>query len=481
MTGATGYETVIGVEVHVQLRTRTKMFCGCAVEFGAEPNTHVCPVCLGLPGALPVPNQRAVELGVRAALALGCSVRERSIWARKNYFYPDLPKGYQISQYQHPLARDGEVILRREDGSERGVAVRRLHLEEDAGKSLHDRIPGRTAVDLNRAGVPLVEIVTAPDLGGPGEARACLVALKRHLEYLEVSDCAMEKGSLRVDANVSLAAAGGDPGPKTELKNLNTFAGVERALTLEVERQRAAASRGEVVEAGTRLWDGERREVRPLRSKEDAPGYRYFPEPDLPPLMLAPSRLEDLRASLPEDPRTRERRFRDALGLSAQHAGVLAASRPTGDYYEALLDHVDDAHAAASWVLGPVLESANERGVGLEGFPVEPGRVAELMEMVDAGDLSRRAAPRVLAILADEGGRPRQIAEAEDLLQITDPERIGSWVDGVLAELAEEAGRYRAGEDRILDHLVGRVMARSEGRADPHLVRRLLLERLEEG
>lgn len=473
-------EPVIGLEVHVQLRTGRKLFCGDAVEFGAEPNSRVCPVCLGLPGALPVLDSEAVELAVRTALALGCTVHRASVFARKSYFYPDLPKGYQITQYDRPLATGG--FFRFDvGGEERSLGIRRIHLEEDAGKSLHDRIPGRTAVDLNRAGVPLVEIVTAPDLGGPGEARACLVALKRHLEYLEVSDCAMEKGSLRVDANVSLAAAGGDPGPKTELKNLNTFAGVERALTLEVERQRAAASRGEVVEAGTRLWDGERREVRPLRSKEDAPGYRYFPEPDLPPLMLAPSRLEDLRASLPEDPRTRERRFRDALGLSAQHAGVLAASRPTGDYYEALLDHVDDAHAAASWVLGPVLESANERGVGLEGFPVEPGRVAELMEMVDAGDLSRRAAPRVLAILADEGGRPRQIAEAEDLLQITDPERIGSWVDGVLAELAEEAGRYRAGEDRILDHLVGRVMARSEGRADPHLVRRLLLERLEEG
>ena len=298
------YEPVIGLEVHVQLKTRTKMFCADSAEFGAPPNTHVCPVCLGLPGALPVANAHAVELGVRAALGLHCTVHETSIFARKNYFYPDLPKGYQITQYDRPLATGGwlDVPTGAAEGTTR-VRIRRVHLEEDAGKSLHDRFPGRTAVDLNRAGVPLIEIVTEPDIRSPAQARAFLTRLKQVLEYLEVSDCDMEKGSLRVDANVSVRPAGStELGTKTEVKNMNSFAHVERALAFEVGRQVALLERGATVVHETLLWDAARGEARPMRSKEESHDYRYFPDPDLPPLVLRPADIERIRAGLPELP-----------------------------------------------------------------------------------------------------------------------------------------------------------------------------------
>ncbi|MGK7313234.1 MAG: Asp-tRNA(Asn)/Glu-tRNA(Gln) amidotransferase subunit GatB, partial [Candidatus Longimicrobiales bacterium M2_2A_002] len=329
-----GCEPVIGLEIHVQLDTVTKMFCGDRARYGGEPNTRTCPVCLGLPGALPVANARAVDLAVRAALALGCTVHETSVFARKNYFYPDLPKGYQITQFEEPLATDGRVVFDADDGA-REVRIRRVHMEEDAGKSLHDRFPSVTAVDLNRAGTPLCEIVTEPDLRSPEEVRAFLTALKRMLEYAEVSDCNMEEGSLRADANVSLRPVGStELGTKTEIKNVNSFSGIEKALALEIQRQAGVLEGGGAVRAQTLLWDDHRGELRPMRSKEESHDYRYFPDPDLPPLLLGDEEVEACAGRLPELPRARRMRFQETYGLPVYDADVLTQAASTAYYFE---------------------------------------------------------------------------------------------------------------------------------------------------
>src|SRR5688572_20716395 len=328
------YQPVIGLEVHVQLKTRTKLFCGNVTEFGAEPNSNVCPVCLGLPGALPVLNDRAVELAIRAGLGLGCVVHETSVFARKNYFYPDLPKGYQITQFDQPIATDGFLVLGDQSHEDR-IRIRRIHMEEDAGKLLHDRIPRRTAVDLNRAGVPLVEIVTEPDITSPPQARAFLTILKQILQYLDVSDCDMEKGSLRVDANVSVRRSATDPlGTKTEVKNMNSFANVERALDFELARQIGLLNSGERIQQQTLLWDAARGEARPMRSKEESHDCRYFPEPDLPPLQLARERIDRIRVELPELPPARAARLAAEFGIRTYDSNVLTADRPPADYFE---------------------------------------------------------------------------------------------------------------------------------------------------
>ena len=332
------WETVVGLEVHVQLRTATKMFCGCENRFGAEPNTLVCPVCLGLPGALPVPNAEAIRLAVRAALTLGCTVHQTSVFARKNYFYPDLPKGYQISQFDRPLATGGAVAFDSPDRGRITVGITRLHVEEDAGKSLHDRVPGKTAIDLNRACTPLAEIVSEPDMRSPAEARAYLTVLKQLLLYTGVSDCDMEKGSLRVDANISIRPAGTTAlGTKTEVKNMNSFANVERALEAERARQVAVLESGGRVEQVTMLFNAASGEVRPMRSKEESHDYRYFPDPDLPPLVLTPAWIEHQRAGLPELPEEKRTRLMAAFGLSPYDAGVLVAERVIADYFEAVV------------------------------------------------------------------------------------------------------------------------------------------------
>lgn len=484
------YEPVIGLEVHVQLKTATKMFCGDSAEFGAEPNTHICPVCLGLPGALPVINQRAVELGVRAALGLGCDVHATSIFARKNYFYPDLPKGYQISQFDRPLATGGWVEApERAQGSavssvgERGrgvgrIRIRRIHLEEDAGKSLHDRIDGSTAIDLNRAGVPLAEIVTEPDISSPVQARAFLTRLKRVLEYLEVSDCDMEKGSLRVDANVSIRPAGSAQlGRKTEVKNMNSFANVERALAFEVERQMRVLGAGGSIVHETLLWHERRGEARPMRSKEESHDYRYFPEPDLPPL-VAPAEIERMRASLPELPDPRERRFRDAYGLPAYDAEVLTATRPIADYFEAVARAAGDAKAASNWVMTEVLAWLNQQQRGVSELPIAPEALAALIGLVGDGTLSTTIARRVFRRMAETGQSAAAIVEQEALAQVSDVGQLERWADEVVDAHAAEAERYRAGETRLLGFFMGRLMKKSEGAADPRRASEILREKL---
>jgi aspartyl-tRNA(Asn)/glutamyl-tRNA(Gln) amidotransferase subunit B len=469
------WETVIGLEVHVQVGTRSKMFCPCSTSFGAPPNTNVCPVCLGLPGALPVPNREAVRLAIRAAHALGGAVSPRSVFARKNYFYPDLPKGYQISQFEAPLSRGGTVVVESATRGTIEVGIERLHLEEDAGKSLHDRIPGKTAVDLNRAGVPLIEIVSGPDLRSPAEARAYLLALKQLLVYTEVSECSMEKGSLRVDANISIRRAGDHRlGTKTEIKNLNSFANVERALEAERHRQQEVLDGGGTIEPVTLLFNAAAGTVRPMRSKEESHDYRYFPDPDLPPLVLSPDWIEEIRRELPELPLAKRARLVSAFGLPAYDAGVLASERAIAAYFEAVVAAGAPAKTASNWILGEVMTSYNETGA----FPVEPPALAGLIRLVEQGIVSHQAAKKVFTEMAASGGEPEPVARRLGLIQVRDVEALEQWADEVLAAHPREVDRYRAGETKLLGFLTGQVMKRSQGKADPKAIQPILERKL---
>jgi aspartyl-tRNA(Asn)/glutamyl-tRNA(Gln) amidotransferase subunit B len=474
------FEAVIGLEVHVQLRTRTKLFCGDIAEFGAEPNTHVCPVCLGLPGALPVVNDSAVALAVRAALGLHCVVHETSIFARKNYFYPDLPKGYQITQFDRPLAAAGGLDVADAGSGSRRVRIRRIHLEEDAGKSLHDRIPGCTAIDLNRAGVPLIEIVTEPDVRSPVQARAFLSALKHVLQYLEVSDCDMEKGSLRVDANVSVRLAGTEAlGTRTEVKNMNSFANVERAIAYEVERHSALLRTGSAVIHETLLWDADRGEARPMRSKEESHDYRYFPDPDLPPLRVDPALIARIRAGLPELPAARQARFRVAYGIPAYDAEVLTADRAVADYFEAVAGLNGDGKATSNWVMTDVLGWLNQRQATLADLRIPPAHLADLIALVGEGTISSTVARTLFARMAESGEAPRPIVAAEGLTQVSDASQLESWAAEVVAAHPAEAERYRAGDAKLLAFFMGQVMKRSKGKADPRRATEILRSMLD--
>jgi aspartyl-tRNA(Asn)/glutamyl-tRNA(Gln) amidotransferase subunit B len=477
--GDTRYEMVVGLEVHVHLQTKTKIFCGCSTDFGAPPNQHTCPVCLGLPGALPVLNNHAVELAIRAALALDCTVHPVSVFARKNYFYPDLPKGYQISQFDRPLATNGRVTLPGRGDEPRTIGITRLHMEEDAGKSIHDRFPAATAVDLNRAGVPLAEIVSEPDIRSAAEAEAYLKTLKQILEYAGVSDVSMEEGSLRVDANVSLRRPGADAlGTKTEIKNMNSFSAVVRAVDAEARRQAALLDAGERVEQQTMLWDATMEEVRPARSKEGSHDYRYFPDPDLPRLVVAGERIERIRRELPELPAARAARFTTAYpSLTPYDVGVLTSSRALGDYFDELAAGSGDPKAAANWVLGEVLASLKASGRSIDELRVRPAGLGELLALVRDGVVSHTAAKQIFAEMAERGGEPRAIAEREGLLKVTDDDALARWIDEVFVEHPGEAGRFLRGERRLQGVLVGFVMKKSGGGADPKRVNQLLATR----
>jgi len=473
------YEAVIGLEVHVQLATRTKLFCGDLTEFGAPPNTHVCPVCLGLPGSLPVINAAAVRLALRASAGFECTIHPVSVFARKNYFYPDLPKGYQITQFERPIGTGGRVVSPDGEGGERAVRLRRIHMEEDAGKLIHDRVPGATAVDLNRAGTPLIEIVTEPDIVSPAHARAFLTRLKQTLAWLEVSDCDMEKGSLRVDANISIRRrVDAELGTKTELKNMNSFSNVERALTFEIERQTGLLGEGGSVTHQTLLWDTGRNQVRPMRSKEESHDYRYFPEPDLPPLVIDTATIAEATASLPELPAAREARFREQYGLPAYDAGVLTAARELSDYYEDVVGVGLDAKAVSNWVMTDVLGWLNEKQVAIGAFPIAASRLAELIELTGNDTLSSSLARRVFARMIETGERPATIVDQEGLSQVRDTDLLRAWVEAVVTEHPAEADRYRAGDPKLLAFFMGQIMKRSAGKADPRQATRLLRERL---
>ena len=469
---------MIGLEIHVRLKTEHKLFCRDRAVFGSEPNTSICPVCMGLPGALPVLNSEAVNLALRTALAFGCTIHFESVWARKSYFYPDLPKGYQITQFEHPLATKGSVMFSGSEG-DMAVSIRRVHMEEDAGKLLHDRGPRAAAIDLNRAGTALVEIVTEPDLRIPADVRLFLGELKQTLEYVGASNCNMEEGDLRVDANISVRRSGSlRLGNKTEIKNVNSFSGVERALSIEISRQIAALDSGNTVGQQTLLWDDHREELREMRSKEESHDYRYFPEPDLSPLKVTQEQVATAIESLPELPRERCSRFKDVYELKDYDAEVLTQSAANADYFEELVGIEIDPKVAAKWVTGPLQALMNERREDARTVPVRPAKIAALIGLIERGIVSESAAKSVLVILAQEGGNPSDIIEEQGLTQERDIGQLTSWVTEVLAKHSEEVARYRGGESRILGYLVGQVMNKSGGAADPRLARDLLIKQM---
>jgi len=470
------FEMVVGLEVHVQLKTRTKAFCGCSADFGAPPNVNTCPVCLALPGALPVLNEHAVELATRAALGLGCKVNPVSVFARKNYFYPDLPKGYQISQFDQPLATGGSVVIgKTEKGSDIQIGITRLHMEEDAGKSIHDRYPGATAIDLNRAGVPLIEIVSEPDIRSAAGAGAYLRTVKQILQYLDVSDVSMEEGSLRVDANISVRPPGqGKLGTKTEVKNMNSFSAVEKALESEFERQCALLDAGGKVQQQTLLWDGPRETVRPSRTKEGSHDYRYFPEPDLRALMLDEKWIDLARKELPELPDARKKRLMVEYGISPSEVEQLTATPALSEYFEGVARASGDGKGAYNWVMGEVMAALRASGEDIGRFKARPADLAQLLNLVRDGTISHTAAKRVFARMVETGKPAAQVAADEGLLQVGDETAIATWVDEVLQEHPEEAKRYLSGEKKLQGVLVGFVMKKSKGRADPKRVNQLL-------
>ena len=481
---AEAYESVIGLECHVELSTRTKMFCGCANAFGAPPNSNVCPVCLGLPGALPVPNAEAIASIVKIGLALGCEIATDSLFHRKNYFYPDMPKDFQISQYDLPVCVGGSLEIE-VDGTKRRIGITRVHMEEDTGKTTHAGSTGRIGqadyalVDYNRAGVPLVEVVSEPDLRTPEEARAYLTELRATLEALGVSDVRMEEGSLRCDGNISTRRVGETGfGTKVEVKNLNSIRSLERALRHEEERQRAALERGEALVQETRHFDEERGSTHTLRSNEEAFDYRYFPEPDLPPLEPDRGWVEELRSSLPELPAARRDRYASALGLKPEQARVLAGSRATATFFEETLALGADPAAAANWVTQDLAGLANAAKVDLVDAKITPAHVADLVGLVDDGTISVTGAKQVLEDAFETGEPAAAIVVRRGLRQVTDASALEAWVDEAIAENPGPVEQYRSGKQGALNAVLGAVMKRSGGSADPKAVRELLVQRL---
>jgi len=472
------WEMVVGLEVHVQLKTRTKLFCACSAQFGAAPNANTCPVCLALPGALPVVNKQAVGLATRASLAINCEVQPVSVFARKNYFYPDSPKGYQISQFDKPLALRGWIeIGTRSDSSPIRIGVNRVHMEDDAGKSIHDRFAGVTAVDLNRSGVPLIEIVSEPDIRSAEQAGAYLRVLKQILEYVDVSDVNMEEGSLRVDANVSARRRGDTKlGTKTEVKNMNSFSGVERAIEVEFARHVSVLEAGGVIEQQTMLWDGST--VRPARSKEGSHDYRYFPEPDLPPLILDQGWIDKARHDLPELPAARRARFATDYKLGDYDVEVLTSTPRLADYYEEVARAHGEPKAAANWVMGEVMATIKTSGEDISRFRVRPADLASLLGLVRDGVVSHTAGKQIFSHMVATGDQPAQIAEREGLVKVDDDSQLSAWLDEVIAENPNEAERFRNGEKKLQGVLIGAVMKKSKGRADPRKLNQLLTTRL---
>jgi aspartyl-tRNA(Asn)/glutamyl-tRNA(Gln) amidotransferase subunit B len=476
------YEAVIGLEVHAQLTTRTKMFCGCSTAFGAAPNTQTCPVCQGMPGTLPVINRRAVEFGLRAALALGCTVNRHNRFARKHYYYPDMPKNFQISQYEEPLAEHGRLAIEI-DGAAREIGIQRLHLEEDVGKLVHEgelATAPASQVDFNRAGVPLMEIVSRPDLRSPEEAVAYLRALRAVLLYLGVCDGNMEEGSLRCDANISQRPWGGAQlGTKVEIKNMNSFRHVKMALEHEARRQREALEAGERIVQETRLFDPERGQTLSMRSKEHAHDYRYFPEPDLPPLDVDPAWVEEVRGALPELPAARRWRFRTTHALSAYEADLLTQGRALADYFEAAVGAYPRPKTVANWVLNELLrELPADDDRAVQAAPVSPERLAGLLALIDDGTISGKIAKDVFERMCRSGEDAATIVRREGLTQVADAEELATVVDRVLAENTRVVEDWQRGKTAALGFLVGQVMKATSGKASPTIVNRLLREKL---
>lgn len=466
------WEVVIGLEVHARLLTASKLFCGCPTAFGAPPNTNVCPICLGYPGALPVVNRRAVELAVRMALATGCEIHLESVFARKNYFYPDLPKGYQISQFDRPIATGGRIDL-----GERSIALTRIHIEEDAGKLIHER--DRSLVDLNRAGTALIEIVSEPEVRSAAEAVAYFTRLRQILMYTRVCDGNMEEGSLRCDANVSVRRAGEPLGTRAEIKNLNSFRFLSRAIEFETERQIARLEAGGKVVQETRLFDPAAGETRAMRSKEEAHDYRYFPDPDLPPLVVPRALVDEMRSTLPALPAERIRRYQAEFGLSDGDAEVLTMTRELAEFFEATVTEAGNARAAANWVRNEVLREINDRRIELRDYLVTPAMLARLIQMIDGGALGGKAAKEVFEDMSSTGEEAAAIVARKGLGQVSDTGAIREAAQKVLDANAGQVAEYKAGKQKVFGFLVGQLMKEMRGRANAEMANRVLRELLE--
>jgi aspartyl-tRNA(Asn)/glutamyl-tRNA(Gln) amidotransferase subunit B len=476
------YEAVIGLEVHAQLLTASKIFCGCSTRFGSDPNANACPVCAGFPGVLPVLNKRVVELALRAGLAAHCDIARTSRFARKNYFYPDLPKGYQISQYELPICSNGYIDIDLDSGPKR-VRLTRIHMEEDAGKTIHDLRGDASLVDLNRAGVPLLEIVSEPDLRSAEEAGVYLKTLRAIVQYLAICDGNMEEGSFRCDANVSVRAHGSDVfGTKVEIKNLNSFKAVEKAIHYEIQRQSDALAEGGNLTQETRLWDEEREVTRAMRSKESAHDYRYFPDPDLPPIVINAAWLAEIRATLPELPQQRRARLMFEHKLPPYDAELLTSRKDIADYFESALALHGNAKALSNWIIGDLFRVLKERKLdeqlAIGAWPIQPAQLAELIRLIDEGRISGKIAKTIFDDLLDSLRMPRDVVAERGLEQVSDAASIEGAVDAVLDAHGKQVAEYRAGNEKVFGFLVGRVMKATGGKANPQLVNELLRRKL---
>ncbi len=472
------FEPVIGLEVHAQLKTATKIFCGCSTAFGAPPNSQTCPVCLGMPGVLPVLNKKVVEYTLRMALATHCTIPERSRFARKNYFYPDLPKGYQISQYELPIAVNGHVDIDL-DGTTKRIGLTRIHMEEDAGKLVHDDSRPVSRVDLNRTGTPLMEIVSEPDLRSAKEAGAYLRVLRTIIRWIGVGDGNMEEGSFRCDANVSIRPQGSRSlGTRTEIKNVNSFKNVEKAIQYEIARQTDVLLDGGEVIQETRLWDPATGTTHSMRSKEEAHDYRYFPDPDLLPLVVDKAWIDAVRQSLPELPDARRQRFVDEYQLPDYDAGVLTSSRELSDYFEACLQTLNQPKPVSNWIMGPLLGLLNAEGRAIEDSPISAGDLGGLLKLIDEGMISGKIAKTVFEEMAATGKSPAAIVKEKGLAQVSDGSAIEDAITAVLAAHPDEAARYKNGQKKLMGFFVGQVMKATQGKANPKMVNEILRRKL---
>lgn len=472
------YEIVIGLEFHTQLSTKSKIFCECSTQFGAEPNTQVCPVCMGLPGVLPVLNKRVVERAIMTGLALHCEISNRCKFDRKNYFYPDLPKNYQISQYDDPIAKDGFIDISA-NGSSKRIGITRVHMEEDAGKLVHSEDGPNSFVDFNRTGVPLLEIVTEPDIRTPEEAHSTALTLKGILEYLEVSDCNMEEGSLRCDANISARPKGQkELGVKAEVKNMNSFKAVEKALAFEANRQIKVLSEGGTIVQETRLWDEEKAVTRSMRSKEEAHDYRYFSEPDLIPLMVDDEWIDQIRSGLPELPGERKNRIQEQYDIPEYDAEVLTASKYTADFFEKTVALYADAKKVSNWIMGEFQRYLNQENIEIQQCKITPEMLAEMLKLMDDGTISGKMAKDVFADMFKSGKSPGAIVESKGLVQITDEAELGALVEKIIADNPGPVADFLDGNEKAFGFFMGQVMKATKGKANPKVATSLLRERM---
>ena len=475
------YETVIGLEVHVQIKTKTKIFCSCSTEFGSRPNENTCPICLGMPGVLPVLNKRFLESSMRACLATHCTIEPMNRFARKNYFYPDLPKGYQISQFELPLGTNGYININ-VDGTKKRIGLTRIHMEEDAGKLIHGEnlgSPGKSYVDFNRTGVPLCEVVSEPDLRSSEEARAYLIELKSILEYTGVSDCNMEEGSLRCDANVSIRPVGQKEfGTRTELKNLNSFKFIQKAIEYEVDRQTRLLDQGDTVKQETRLYDSARGETFPMRSKEEAHDYRYFPDPDLVPIMIGEAWVDELRKTIPELPEQKRERFIKSYGIPEYDTGVLTSSEPLADYFEQCTALFPQPKTISNWMMGDLLRELKKDGRNIVDCPVSPSALVDLLKLIESGTISGNIAKGIFEEMYQTQKSAGSIVEEKGLKQITDSSAIEKIVAEVIQANPRQVEEFKGGKEKVLGFLVGQVMKASKGKANPGMVNKLLKEKM---